>query len=260
MTGWTPLHQRIVASSVWSTKYHVRIAWVTLLAITGKDGVAHVTVSGLARLANIKLEEAADALEVLSAPDPDTMTQDGNEGRRIARAETGWKLLNWDAYRVLAKKGLVQEQNREAQARWRDRNRVEGTPADGPAVIPPMARVRGSNRPTSVEEVIEAGKMLGMDGGACRKFWNHYEGTAKQDESGRVVWVTGERGEKQVGNWRNVLGTWKAREDEHRFPKGAHSRVSSGARKEADKEPGPVAQLTVQTFNQAGAVTPTSTP
>lgn len=118
MTGWTPLYQQIIGSSIWEAPDHVRIAWITLLAVCNKEGVASVTTSGLARLANISAEHAENAIAVLSGPDPDTLTQ-ANEGRRIARCEDGWKLLNFQKYRDKAKKAALREYNAAKQAEYR---------------------------------------------------------------------------------------------------------------------------------------------
>lgn len=118
MTGWTPLYQQIIGSSIWEAPDHIRIAWITLLAVSTKEGVASVTTSGLARLANISPENAINALEVLSAPDPDTLTQKF-EGRRIERCEDGWKILNFQKYRDKAKKAALREYNAAKQAEYR---------------------------------------------------------------------------------------------------------------------------------------------
>src|SRR6185503_19869441 len=118
MTGWTPLFQQIIGSSIWSTPNHIRIAWVTMLATADRNGVCAMTVGGLAALARISRDEAVDAFNVLSASDTDTLTQE-HEGRRIERVDGGWKLLNWEIYREKAKKAIIQEYNREAQARHR---------------------------------------------------------------------------------------------------------------------------------------------
>jgi len=91
-----------------------------MLACCRKDGICPVTTGGLSRLANITIEQAEDALRVLSSPDKDTLTQE-HEGRRIERVDSGWKLLNWDKYREQARKQILREQNRAAQARYRDR-------------------------------------------------------------------------------------------------------------------------------------------
>lgn len=124
MTGWTPLFQQIVGSSVWSAPNHVRIAWVTMLAITNRNGVCAVTAGGLSALARISREEAEDAIKVLSSPDEDTLTQE-HDGRRIERVEDGWRLLNWEKYREKARKAVVQEQNKQAQARFRAKDKLE---------------------------------------------------------------------------------------------------------------------------------------
>jgi len=127
MTGWTPLYQQIIASSIWGTADHVRIAWITLLAVANKNGVAAVTVGGLARLANISHDKAQDAINVLSSPDADTLTQQ-NEGRRIERCDSGWRLLNWEKYREMAKAQLMREAQAEASARYRAK--LKGGPSN----------------------------------------------------------------------------------------------------------------------------------
>lgn len=232
MTGWTPLHQRIVASSVWSAAYHVRIAWITLLAVAGRDGVAHVTVGGLARMANIKPEEAVDALRVLSEPDADTLTQE-HEGRRIERVATGWRLLNWEAYRVLAKRAVLQEQNREAQAKWRERKRsgqsqasevVEEGGDSGQGVKTPGKAVSErsrENHPASLQVVRVQMEMEGMSEalypGLAARFYNHYESTATEGPNGEKVW---RKGGAIITDWKSVLRTWRTNEDNDRAEKG----------------------------------------
>lgn len=135
MTGWTPLFQQIIGSSIWSTPNHIRIAWVTMLATADKHGVCALTVGGLSALARISRQEAEEAFLVLSSPDADTLTQK-NEGRRIVRVENGWKLLNWEDYREKAKRAVIQEHNREAQARWRQNNPVKATPEQNDLLDP----------------------------------------------------------------------------------------------------------------------------
>lgn len=121
------MFQQIVGSSIWSTPNHVRIAWVTMLATADRRGISALTVGGLSALARISREEAEDAFNVLSAPDADTLTQE-NEGRRIIRVEDGWKLLNWEKYREKAKRAIIQESNREAQAKWREKQNPPDEP------------------------------------------------------------------------------------------------------------------------------------
>jgi uncharacterized phage protein (TIGR02220 family) len=119
MTGWTPLFQQIIGSSIWEAPDHVRIAWITMLASADRNGIVPITVSGLKRLANISLENAHNAIEVLSSPDNDTLTQEF-DGRRIERCAGGWKILNFEKYRDKAKQSVIREQNRLAQQKLRD--------------------------------------------------------------------------------------------------------------------------------------------
>lgn len=139
MTGWTPLFEQIIASSVWSLPNHIRIAWITILASTNKHGICPMTAGGLSRLAAISREEAEEALKVLSSPDADTLTQE-NEGRRIERVDNGWRLLNWEKYRNQAKAQVIREYNREAQANYR-KNKTEAEkqkePEPEPETKPP---------------------------------------------------------------------------------------------------------------------------
>lgn len=201
MNGWTPLFQQIIGSSIWSTPDHVRIAWITLLACAGKDGVAPVTAGGLATLGRMTRENAEDALRVLSSPDDDTLTQE-YEGRRIERVANGWKLLNWEKYREQAKKAILGEQNRLAQQRFRDKA------ASVEAAKDPEGSRGNCNRPASVEIVIETGKMIGVIESECRRFWDHYESTSRPGPNGETVWVTGQNGEKVVGKWASLLKMW----------------------------------------------------
>jgi DNA-binding IclR family transcriptional regulator len=75
---------KLIGSSIWDAPYHVRIAWITLMAMSGRDAVAPVSAAGLARLANIPPEKAADALAALSS------------NGWIERVPIGWKLLRID--------------------------------------------------------------------------------------------------------------------------------------------------------------------
>lgn len=124
MTGWTPLFQQIVTSSIWEAPDHVRVVWITMLAIARKDGIVPVTPQRLAKVGNVTLDHAHDAIKILSSPDSETLSQD-NEGRRIERVDGGWKILNWDKFRNMAKSAAAQESNREAQAKFRQNQKLQ---------------------------------------------------------------------------------------------------------------------------------------
>lgn len=205
MTGWTPLFQQIIGSSVWNEPDHVRVAWITLLASARKDGVAPVTAGGLAILARISREKAEDALKVLSSPDKDTLTQE-HEGRRIERVEDGWRMLNWEKYRQMAKRAILGEQNRLAQQRYRDR--ASDASNGQPGALAGSSSPGSGNRPESLEAAIAAGGMMGVPELDCRKFWDYYESSSQEGANGEVIWVMGKAGEKRVGQWQSLLKQW----------------------------------------------------
>jgi len=182
MTGWTPLFEQIIASSIWSAPDHIRIAWITMLACCRKDGICPMTSGGLARLANITIEQAEEALKVLSSPDPDTLTQE-HDGRRIERVPSGWALLNWSKYREFAKKRILREQNREAQARYRAKSEQE----------------EPSWKPPTMDEVKLVAQKCGLPELEAEKFWHFYESKG---------WKVGKNRMKSLGS---AVAGWKLR-------------------------------------------------
>lgn len=93
ISTWTPLWSDIIASSVWSEPDHVRLLWITMLAMKDMDGFVGASVNGLARMANLTCEQVEEGLKVLQSPDPYSRTKDF-EGRRIVVEEGGWRILN----------------------------------------------------------------------------------------------------------------------------------------------------------------------
>jgi hypothetical protein len=96
--GWTKLFSSILTSSIWSEDDKTRILWITILAITDKDGFCQAAVPGLAAMARLTVEDTAAALAKLEGPDPYSRTQD-HEGRRIEKVDGGWMVLNHGKYR-----------------------------------------------------------------------------------------------------------------------------------------------------------------
>jgi hypothetical protein len=96
--GYTKLFSSIVASTIWREPNHVRILWVTMLAMSDRDGVVSASIPGLADLARITVSECEAALATLQEPDPYSRTKD-HDGRRIAEIDGGWLILNRAKYR-----------------------------------------------------------------------------------------------------------------------------------------------------------------
>lgn len=133
MAGYTKLFGSILHSTVWLAPSHVRLVWITMLAMSDRDGCVEASVPGLASAARVTRAEADDAISVLLAPDPDSRTPD-HEGRRIEAVDGGWRLLNHGKYRAR----MSQDEQRE-KARVRmatKRARAKATPAAQPECSP----------------------------------------------------------------------------------------------------------------------------
>lgn len=100
VTGYTKLFGSIVHSTIWREPDHVRLVWVTMLALADKDGVVEASVPGLADVARVSLEQAMDALDRFQKPDKYSRNK-ASEGRRIEEIAGGWRLLNHYHYRQL---------------------------------------------------------------------------------------------------------------------------------------------------------------
>jgi len=111
MDGYTKLHAVILDSSIWGEPMHIRICWITMLAMADAEGHCEASVGGLARRAQITQEQCREALEVLESPDPDS--RDDTAGERIKKVGPGiWHILNHAKYRER------QTRRQASQAKW----------------------------------------------------------------------------------------------------------------------------------------------
>lgn len=121
-TGYVKIFGSILGSSVWAEAPATRIVWITMLALADAQGHVEASVSGLARFANVSPRQCAAALEILAAPDPDSKSP-AHEGRRIEKAERGWMILNYLAYRELQSPKQIADAARAQE--YRDRKTAE---------------------------------------------------------------------------------------------------------------------------------------
>ena len=145
--GYTKLFASIVHSTIWRAPDHVRLTWITMLAMADRQGVIEASVPGLADAARVTVEECVEALAHLAAPDEWSRTPD-HEGRRIESVEGGWRILNHGLYRDRMAADVVRQQVAARVARYRERQRN----ADVTAVTRGNARKRqaeASSDPTS---------------------------------------------------------------------------------------------------------------
>lgn len=94
---YTKLFNSLTDSTIWREPDNVRIVWITMLAMSDKQGHVMASVPGLADRARVSLDKTVQALEKLSQPD-EWSRSDEHEGRRIEKIGGGWALLNYVKY------------------------------------------------------------------------------------------------------------------------------------------------------------------
>lgn len=108
MAEYSKLYNTLVLSTVWREPDHVRLVWITILALKDRHGFIGASVPGLADAARIgrdlpepeRIALCEDALRRLASPDPYSRSKE-HEGRRIEEARGGWLVLNHSYYRDL---------------------------------------------------------------------------------------------------------------------------------------------------------------
>lgn len=121
--SFTKLHESLVHSTIWREPNHIRVVWVTMMAIADKHGEIQASVPGLADLARVSIQECEEALSCFMSPDPYSRSKDF-DGRRIEEIEGGWALLNHPKYRMLASKDDQKERTAERNRKLRERKKT----------------------------------------------------------------------------------------------------------------------------------------
>jgi len=122
---YVKLFSSILISSVWAEDPGTRLVWITALAMADQDGFVRASPTGLARMANVPMEDCRKALDILTRPDPDSSTPD-QEGRRLEKVDGGWHIVNYGKYRELRHTEDRREQVRQAVRRHRSKKSTDG--------------------------------------------------------------------------------------------------------------------------------------
>jgi len=102
MKPFAKLFCSITTSSIWRENDKTRIVWITLLALSDKDGEVWASVGGLSDAARVSRKDCLKALKTLMSNDEDSRTKD-HDGRRVCEIDGGWKILNYLKYRELGR-------------------------------------------------------------------------------------------------------------------------------------------------------------
>lgn len=127
--SYTKLFSSITESTIVSEPVSTRWLWITMLAMANAAGEVHGSVPGLARRANLSMEETEAGLACFFAPDPYSRTKE-NEGRRIEQIDGGWLLLNHRKYAAMRNADERREYMRKYMRYYRSKSGVD----DGDAV------------------------------------------------------------------------------------------------------------------------------
>lgn len=123
---YTKLFSSITESTIVSEPVATRWLWVTMLAMANANGEVFGSVPGLARRANISVDDTERALATFYAPDPHSRTKE-HEGRRIEEIDGGWRLLNHAKYAAVRNKEERTEYMREYMRNYRGKQESVNT-------------------------------------------------------------------------------------------------------------------------------------
>lgn len=120
--GYSKLFAEIVMSTVWRESDHVRILWITMLAIKDRWHIVNSSLPGLADAARISIPACEEAIRRLESPDKYSRSIEF-DGRRIEKCEGGWVILNGEKYRNKMSLDERREYNRIKQKEYYRKNK-----------------------------------------------------------------------------------------------------------------------------------------
>ena len=130
MRKYTPLFGQIVESSLWREPLHVRVLFVTMLALKDPDHIVREEDHHLKFMANITDDEVIDGLKLLSEADKSTSLPQPFEGRRIERVPEGWMILNGEKYQDWMRRANLQAKRNRQKREKRIKDAVKAARRD----------------------------------------------------------------------------------------------------------------------------------
>jgi hypothetical protein len=186
---FTKLFSSITESTIWAEPDHIRILWITILAMADRKGRVWSSIPGLANRARITIPQVEEGIDRFLSPDEYSRTDD-NEGRRIAKIDGGWRLLNYDKYRSIQDDEAVLHSKRNyINGRRLAENIAEDVVGKKPERF---------QKPTIEQCRLYAAK-IGLPEMECSKFFNFYESKG---------WKVGKN---PMVSWPHAMSGWKNR-------------------------------------------------
>jgi hypothetical protein len=155
--SYAKLYSSILDSSIWSEDDTTRIVWITMLAMATRNGIVHASEGGLARRANVSVEDCRRALGVLASPDSDDKSG-VMQGVRVIPMQGCWQLVNFEFYREVRSIDAVRK------SQWRERNQKGNSECPGQSQMSPP-----DTAPTPAPEASPEGSISSKPDGSDAK-------------------------------------------------------------------------------------------
>lgn len=119
--GFTKLDSGLLKSSILAESLETFKVWIILLAACDENGVAEVSPIYLESVCRIPLAKIKEALAILESPDENSRSEN-DDGRRIERVDGGFKILNYQKYRI---KSYSKSKEAIRKREWREKKASE---------------------------------------------------------------------------------------------------------------------------------------
>jgi len=96
-----------------------KIVWVTMLAMADRRGIVESSIPNLAAHSRVDIDRCVDAIEHLMTANEWNVSAGNDDGRCVARADNGWRIVDYGKYRQLLAKAARNEYQRVLMAKRR---------------------------------------------------------------------------------------------------------------------------------------------
>lgn len=124
-------------------QYEAIVTFQALIVLADEDGLIDISPQALSGKTSIPLEVVRKGLKVLQQSDPHSRSP-SEDGKRIVLLdedrEFGWRIVNYEYYRNLARRADTREKSRERKRRERERSSQVVDPEGCHAGVTPMSR------------------------------------------------------------------------------------------------------------------------
>ena len=205
---YNKLANSILTSTVWMESDTTRLVWLTLLAMSDKNGEVQASVPGLANVARVSVDKCREAIGVFLSPDPDSRTKD-DEGRRLEEIDGGWFLINHPKYRDLASDDDRKQKAAIRQKRFRDR---QAKKSNAPVTLESHQKPHTDTDTDTEKKKKDASAKRFIPPSVddvkayCEERGNKVDASSFIDHYAANGWM---RGKSKIKDWKACVRTWE---------------------------------------------------